>query len=319
MAIYHCSTKTVNRSSGRSSVAAAAYRAGDEIKDQRTGLNHDFTRKEGVAYSEIISNLDIEIKRDELWNLAEEKENRKDARTAREWVIALPDELNPEQRTHLAKDFAQSLVNRYNVVADLAIHEPSKGGSDKNHHAHILLTTRQAQLDQDHQLTLTTKIAIELSNTKRKALGMTTSQEEIKEIRAAWADLANKALEQAGYQDRIDHRSYVDQGKDLQPTIHEGSKVTQLRRQGIETEISRFNDEIKRQNEKRLNPGIQPREQALVSGLNRVEDRFEQWKKDQEAKKLAQEKQLKLQQEQEKQARLVKQQENKTESRGMER
>ena len=319
MAIYHCSTKTVNRSSGRSSVAAAAYRAGDEIKDQRTGLNHDFTRKEGVAYSEIISNLDIEIKRAELWNLAEEKENRKDARTAREWVIALPDELNPEQRTQLAKDFAQSLVDRYNVVADLAIHEPSKGGSDKNHHAHILLTTRQAQLDQDHQLTLTTKTAIELSNTKRKALGMSTSQEEIKEIRAAWADLANKALEQAGYQDRIDHRSYVDQGNDLQPTIHEGSKVTQLRRQGIETEISRFNDEIKRQNEKRLNPSIQPREQALASGLNRVEDRFEQWKKDQEAKKLDQEKQVKLQQEQDKQARLAKQQENKTESRGMER
>lgn len=319
MAIYHCSTKTVNRSSGRSSVAAAAYRAGDEIKDQRTGLNHDFTRKEGVAYNEIISNLDIEIKRAELWNLAEEKENRKDARTAREWVIALPDELNPEQRTHLAKDFAQSLVDRYNVVADLAIHEPSKGGSDKNHHAHILLTTRQAQLDQDHQLTLTTKTAIELSNTKRKALGMTTSQEEIKEIRAAWADLANKALEQAGYRDRIDHRSYVDQGKELQPTIHEGSKVTQLRRQGIETEISRFNDEIKHQNEKRLNPSIQPREQALEQGLNCVEDRFEQWKKDQKAKKLVQDRQLRLQQEQEKQARLTKQQENKTESRGMER
>lgn len=319
MAIYHCSTKTVNRSSGRSSVAAAAYRAGDEIKDQRTGLNHDFTRKEGVAYSEIISNLDIEIKRAELWNLAEEKENRKDARTAREWVIALPDELNPEQRTQLAKDFTQSLVDRYNVVADLAIHEPSKGGSDKNHHAHILLTTRQAQLDQDHQLTLTTKTAIELSNTKRKVLGMTTSQEEIKEIRAAWADLANKALEQAGYRDRIDHRSYVDQGKDLQPTIHEGSKITQLRRQGIDTEISRFNDEIKRQNEKRLNPSLQPREQALEQGLNRVEDRFEQWKKDQEAKKLAQERQLKLQQQQDKQARLAKQQENKTESRGMER
>lgn len=319
MAIYHCSTKTVNRSSGRSSVAAAAYRAGDEIKDQRTGLNHDFIRKEGVAYSEIISNLDIEIKRAELWNLAEEKENRKDARTAREWVIALPDELNPEQRTQLAKDFAQSLVDRYNVVADLAIHEPSKGGSDKNHHAHILLTTRQAQLDQDHQLTLTTKTAIELSNSKRKALGMSTSQEEIKQIRAAWADLANKALEHAGYRDRIDHRSYVDQGKDLQPTIHEGSKVTQLRRQSIETEISRFNDEIKRQNEKRLNPGIQPREQALESGLNRVEDRFEQWKKEQEAKKLAQERQLKLQQEQDKQARLAKQQENKTKSRGMER
>ena len=80
-----------------------------------------------------------------------------------------------------------------------------------------------------------------------------------------------------------------------------------------------FRSEIKRQNEKRLNPSIQPREQALASGLNRVEDRFEQWKKDQEAKKLAQDRQLKLQQDQEKQARLAKQQENKTKSRGLEK
>ena len=71
MAIYHCSTKTVNRSSGRTAVASSAYRAGEKLKDERTGLTHDFTRKDGVAHSEIISNLDIEIDRNELWNLAE--------------------------------------------------------------------------------------------------------------------------------------------------------------------------------------------------------------------------------------------------------
>ena len=143
MAIYHCSTKTVNRSSGRTAVASSAYRAGEKLKDERTGLTHDFTRKDGVAHSEIISNLDIEIDRSELWNLAEKTENRKDARTAREWVIALPDELDADQRKDLAKDFARSLVDRYDVIADLAIHEPSKGGNDKNHHAHIMLTTRK--------------------------------------------------------------------------------------------------------------------------------------------------------------------------------
>ena len=96
MAIYHCSTKTVNRSSGRTAVASSAYRSGEKLKDERTGLTHDFTRKDGVAHSEIVSNLDIEIDRSELWNLAEQSENRKDARTAREWVIALPDELDAD-------------------------------------------------------------------------------------------------------------------------------------------------------------------------------------------------------------------------------
>ena len=252
MAIYHCTTKTVNRSSGRTAVASMAYRAGEKLTDERTGLTHDFTRKEGVVYTEILSNLDTELDRSKVWNLAEKSENRKDARTAREWVIALPDELDEEQRKELAREFAQSLVDRYGVVADLAIHAPSKGGDDKNHHAHILLTTRKAELDTENKLVLTQKSEIELSNTKRKSLGMGTSQEEIKQIRATWANLANHALEYAGYRERIDHRSYADQGNQLQATIHEGSKVTQMRRKGIDTEISRFNDTIKQQNSQQL-------------------------------------------------------------------
>ena len=291
MAIYHCSTKTVNRSSGRTAVASSAYRAGEKLEDERTGLTHDFTRKDGVAHSEIISNLDIEIDRSELWNLAEKTENRKDARTAREWVIALPDELDADQRKDLAKDFATTLVDRYDVIADLAIHEPSKGGSDKNHHAHIMLTTRKAELDTDNNLILTTKTDIELSNAKRKSLGMGTTQEDIKQIRETWADLANKALERAGYREKIDHRSYADQNNGLQATIHEGSKVTQLRRQGISTEISRFNDNVKQQNTQQLHQEKQQKESILQHGLNRVDQGFEQWQKNQEAKRLEQEQQ----------------------------
>ena len=286
MAIYHCSTKTVNRSSGRTAVASSAYRSGEKLKDERTGLTHDFTRKDGVAHSEIVSNLDIEIDRSELWNLAEQSENRKDARTAREWVIALPDELDADQRKDLAKEFAQSLVDRYGVIADLAIHEPSKGGNDKNHHAHIMLTTRKAELDTDNNLILTTKTDIELSNAKRKSLDMGTTQDEIKQIRETWANLANFALEKAGIQEKIDHRSYADQGNGLQATIHEGTKVTQLRRQGIDTEISRFNDHVKQQNFKYLNQQKLTKESTIQSGLNRVDQGFEQWQKNQEAKRL---------------------------------
>lgn len=299
MAIYHCSTKTVNRSSGRTAVASSAYRAGEKLEDERTGLTHDFTRKDGVAHAEIISNLDIEIDRSELWNLAEKTENRKDARTAREWVIALPDELDEEQRKELAKDFAKSLVDRYGVVADLAIHAPSKGGDDKNHHAHILLTTRKAELDPENKLTLTQKVEIELSNTKRKSLGMGTSQEEIKQIRATWANLANYALDKAGYKEKIDHRSYAEQGNGLQATIHEGSKVTQLRRKGIDTEVSRFNDNIKQQNNQQLQFKEPKKEKILEQGFSRVEKGFEQWKKDQEAKRLQQKHQQQLKQQQE--------------------
>ena len=298
MAIYHCSTKTVNRSSGRTAVASSAYRAGEKLEDERTGLTHDFTRKDGVAHSEIISNLDIEVDRGELWNLAEKTENRKDARTAREWVIALPDELDADQRKELAKDFAQSLVDRYGVIADLAIHEPSKGGNDKNHHAHIMLTTRKAQLDPDHKLILTTKADIELSNSKRKSLDMGTTQEDIKQIREIWADLANKALERAGYREKIDHRSYADQNNGLQATIHEGTKVTQLRRQGIDTEISRFNDNVTQHNAKHLNQQQQQKESVLQRGLNRVDQGFEQWQKNQESKRLELERQAEIQRQQ---------------------
>lgn len=300
MAIYHCTTKTVNRSSGRTAVASMAYRAGEKLTDERTGLTHDFTRKEGVVYTEILSNLDTELDRSKVWNLAEKSENRKDARTAREWVIALPEELDEEQRKEQAREFAQSLVDRYGVIADLAIHAPSHNGSDKNHHAHILLTTRKAELDQDHNLVLKDKADIELSNAKRKSLGMGTSQEEIKQIRATWANLANHALEYAGYRERIDHRSYADQGNQLQATIHEGSKVTQMRRKGIDTEISRFNDTVKQQNSQQLQYKQQHKEKTLEQRFNRVEQGFEQWKKDQEAKclELEHKKQLKLQQEQ---------------------
>lgn len=128
---------------------------------------------------------------------------------------------------------------------------------------------------------------------------MGTSQEEIKQIRATWANLANYALDKAGYKEKIDHRSYAEQGNGLQATIHEGSKVTQLRRKGIDTEVSRFNDNIKQQNSQQLQYREPQKEKILEQGFSRVEKGFEQWKKDQEAKRLQLEHQQQLKQQQE--------------------
>jgi hypothetical protein len=128
---------------------------------------------------------------------------------------------------------------------------------------------------------------------------MGTTQDEIKQIRETWANLANHALERAGIQEKIDHRSYADQGNGLQATIHEGTKVTQLRRQGIDTEISRFNDNIKQQNFKYLNQDTLSKENTLKSGLSRVDQGFDQWQKDKEAKRLELERQTEIKRQQE--------------------
>ena len=94
MAIYHCSTKPLARSSGRSAVAAIAYRAGVCLRDERQGIEHDYTRRHGVVHTELVLPEGAgEWSRAGLWNAAEQVEKRKDARTAREWEVALPDEL----------------------------------------------------------------------------------------------------------------------------------------------------------------------------------------------------------------------------------
>lgn len=246
MAIYHCSAHNVSRSSGRTATASIAYRAGEKIHDQRTGLTHDYTKRaryQEIAHTQIISNLGIKIDRSELWNLAEQRENRKDARTAKEFVIALPHELDKDQRQALAVEFAQHLVNRYGCIADIAIHTPSRAGDERNHHAHIMLTTRKAELDDQNSLVLTDKITLELKNAKRLEMGLQSSSKEIISIRQDWERIANAHLERAGIDERIDHRSHKELENGKIPQIHETPQVTAMRRKGIETEISRANDE----------------------------------------------------------------------------
>lgn len=234
MAIYHLSTRTIGRSSGHSAVGAAAYRSASNMVDGRTGEVFDFTRKQGVLSSEIVTPEGVPTPdRATLWNAAEAAENRKDARVAREWRAALPHELNEADRRELALQMAQAISNRYGVAVDVCIHAPDKQGDDRNYHAHMLATTRTIDADGN----LGKKAVIELANKDRQRAGIAgTSQGDIIDIRREWAELANRALERAGIDARIDHRSYADQGIDLTPTRHVGTDAVAMERRGLESE-----------------------------------------------------------------------------------
>lgn len=269
MAIFHATTKPISRSSGRSATASAAYRAGCKIDDDRTGLKHDYLRKSGVLIAVAFDKNNMELDRSELWNLAEKAENRKDSRTAREWILAIPNELVP-QRSDMRHDihyqselcdinknhgawvafkFAQELAKRYNVGVDVAIHAPDAKGDNRNYHAHIMTTTRELK-NENGKISLGDKSAIELSNTKRKDKNLCSTESEITELRALWANIVNDALEFNNFSERIDHRSHKDRGIDLQPTIKVGWRASAMERRGIETERGTFNKEIVNNNKK---------------------------------------------------------------------
>lgn len=274
MAIYHCTTKPISRSSGRSATASCAYRSGEKIVDRQTGEIHNYTKKQGVIHTEIIPPKNVkvdEIEREDLWNLAEQAEKRKDARVAREFVIAIPHEISRERQIEVAKEFSKYLSDRYEVVADLAVHEPSKEGNDKNVHAHIMITTRKIAVDKESKaISLTAKSALELSNSKRKSLGLKTTQDDIKEIREAWAEIANRALKREGVKERIDHRSYEDQGQEQIPTKHEGVVVTEMRRKGHIVGVAQLNEEIKEENRFIRSIKIEEQQNHKPSFLERV-------------------------------------------------
>lgn len=251
MAIFHASTKSISRSAGRSAVAAIAYRTACRLVDERTGQVHDYTRKGGVTVTEIFLPDGGSAERNALWNAAEAAEKRKDARTAREWVIALPSELDAQQRYELATGFSIELATRYGVAVDMAIHAPDHEGDNRNHHAHILTTTRQVQRDESGALVLGKKAVIELSDRDRRALGLGAIGEEIKAVRQLWEQTANRALEQAGRAERIDARSLKAQGIDREATRHMGPSATEMERRGIQTDRGDLNRQAAANNQER--------------------------------------------------------------------
>jgi len=245
VAIYHLSVKSISRSAGRSVVAAAAYRAGQKLTDDRQGLTHDYIRKHGVEGAFIVApdGADWALDRSTLWNAAEAAEKRKDAKTGREYELALPAELDADARVALARDFAAELVKRYGVVADVALHEPGREGDSRNHHAHILTTTRTAGADGLGAKTRVLDVA-------------STASGEIERLREVWAWQVNQALERHQVEQRVDHRSFERQGKEQEPTRHMGVSATAMERQAAReipgrepvTDLGKQNAEIRERN-----------------------------------------------------------------------
>lgn len=193
MAIYHLRATMISRSQGRSATAASAYRVAERIEDRRTGLTFDYAARGGVDYTEILAPdhaPDWVHDRSELWNRVEESETRKNSQVAREVRVALPDELTHAQRVALVRDYAQTQFVDRGMVADIALHAPGREGDERNHHAHILLTTRE--------------IDAEGFTTKNRDWNKT---ELLEGWREAWARDSNAALERAGIEDRVDHRT----------------------------------------------------------------------------------------------------------------
>lgn len=248
MASYHCAVKPISRSAGRSAVASAAYRAGIELVDQRTGQVHDYTRKSGVLSSEIIAPLGARIAdHSALWNAVEVAEKRKDARTAREIIIALPDELTAGERRELATEYAEHLSDLYSVAVQLDLHAPDKQGDSRNWHAHLLLTTREVAFTADGPA-LGAKSTLEWSDTDRRKAKLGPASAEIERIREQWAVMQNAALERANRPERVDHRSFKAQGIDRIPQIKMGQAANALERKGIATDKGDYNRNIAEQN-----------------------------------------------------------------------
>ena len=198
MAIGYIELKNINRSSGRSAVAAAAYRAHERITDERTGEIFDFTPRQKSALAEsfiLFPEGEKGIDRAALWNAAEASENRRNSTTARELICALPRELDETQQRELSERFAHFLTEAHGVACDGSIHR----NDTENPHLHLLFTTRRY-------------CAGTLQEKTRELDVKGTSSQCVEAMREQWQKLTNEALKAAGLSEAIDMRSYARQG-----------------------------------------------------------------------------------------------------------
>lgn len=251
MAIYHFTAKVISRSKGRSAVAAAAYRSGSKLHDSRQDLNFDYTQKSEVVFSEILlpeSAPAWMANREALWNAVEAGEKRKDSQLARDIEFALPHELSRDQAITLARDFVRSEFVARGMVADLNVHwEPD------NPHVHLMLTMREVTPSGfGRKVTEWNKVSL------------------LREWRERWADLANEHLLRAGHDAHIDHRSYREQGVELEPTSHLGKAVEEMEARGAYAERARQLEEVRERNARR----IERRPEIVFENLTRQQSTF---------------------------------------------
>ncbi|WP_420832212.1 Ti-type conjugative transfer relaxase TraA [Rhizobium cauense] len=247
LAVYHCSMKSIARSGGRSAVAAIAYRTATKIVNERDGIAHDFRRKQGVEHSEIVLPNGVDaawaLDRSTLWNTVERAERRKDARVAREFEVALPHEMAAGDRLALTRDFACELANRYGAAVDFSIHQPLGNSDIRNVHAHVVMTTRVLA-----ENGLGEKTLIERENKWLLNHDQPTSHMQLRDIRQLWEHQTNRHLARLGLDIRVDHRSHLERGLEIEPTEHMGVHASQMDRRGVDVSRGRIDKMAGRSN-----------------------------------------------------------------------
>ena len=333
IAIYHMSAKVVSRGAGRSAVAASAYLSCSRMYNDYDGVQHDYTRKHGLIFQEVLLPPMAPPKwkdREQLWNSVERAEKTKDSRLAREFVVALPIELSKEAQISFLRDFIQKNFVDMGMCADFAIHDTD----GHNPHAHILLTVRPLEADGTWQYkTQKEYLCIRNGEEKgftasefkaaqtegwekqypykvgKKKVYMTpsaaqehgyirvdkhpkstrfgrqnpvseqwNSEEQLCDWRKAWADAVNHTLQEHQINARVDHRSFADQGRDEQPTIHEGYHARDMEKKGLISDRCEINRQIQSDNRlfRELKRQVEKLAKTVSENIHSIAKRLEQ-------------------------------------------
>ena len=243
MAIYHFAAKVISRADGSSAVASAAYRSASRLHDERLDRAHDFTNKSGVVHSEILAPKGAPQAwqdRAALWNAVEAGEKRKDAQLAREIEFALPREMDEAQGVALARDYVKREFVDRGMVADLNVHWDIAEDGGAKPHAHVMLTLRELVEGEGGDLRFGAK-ARDWNST-----------ELLTHWREAWADHVNARLAQLGLEARIDHRSFADQGVELEPQDKIGPAGVRRLDRGESADRAQDHRDIARRNGARI-------------------------------------------------------------------
>lgn len=287
MAIFHCAIKIISRSTGRTATSASAYRSATKVVDDETGETFDYTRKGGVAFSEILLCNNAPTKyadRQTLWNAVQEIEKNKNAQLCREMEVALPKELSRKEQIALVRKYINKNFVEQGMCADWALHDKSDG----NPHAHILLTLRPIKKNGEWGAKRKDSYALDSSGNKIPVIDKQTGKQKIgargrkiwerisvpstdwnettkaEEWRKAWADICNEHLQGKA---QIDHRSYARQGKKDLPTMHEGYVARQIAKRGGQSTIIDYNNAVRATNKA---------EKTLELSLKAIETEIEQ-------------------------------------------
>ncbi len=257
IAIYHWNIGIVSRGKGKSAVAAAAYRSGEKLTNEWDGMTHDYTRKGGVAHTEIMLPPHAPPSfsdRSTLWNSVELYEKAGNAQLAREIDAALPIELSREEQIRLVREYCSSQFVSRGMCVDFAIHDTNSG----NPHCHIMLTMRAldergawaAKSKRNMTLMKTVSVsACQAADIRRTKLTLQAGTTRTTPSCGARRGLTlPTTFERNGSPERIDHRSNAERGIDELPTVHMGVAACQMEKKGIATEKGELNRNIQKAN-----------------------------------------------------------------------